>query len=689
MDAKRFLRRIYILIGIFALCIGIFGVTLFNAQIVHGEENYQKAVQTITIKETVPASRGVITDRNGKVIVSNRLVYQLSFDSGVFDSDEEENAAITRLLTLLKRYGISWTDTLPLAKDDCVYTTDAANSSSLRRFSAYLENRKLSFKTLSADDPTPEIGALTLCSEMRKDFGIDPALSYAEARLIMGVRYELSARRLISSDEYVLAQDFGVDLISELSDGNYLGAKIGTGTIRQYETAAAAHILGYVGDIWEEEYAELKSKGYKLNDIVGKVGVEKAFEEFLHGNAGTRVITTNDAGKITGEVYSTDPRPGNTVALTLDLDLQEDVERILAETTEAMTEEDGAVRGSACAVVGVGSGEVLALASYPTYSLDTFNRDYEALRDDPNKPLLNRATYGVYAPGSTFKPITAVAALESGVITPRTIIRDMGIYRYYAPDYQPRCWIYSSYGGTHGNEDVSHAITDSCNYFFYEVGRLTGIDTIDAYAEQFGLGTGAKTGIETGETSGSVLASRAAAENYGSHWYDGQTLSAAIGQSYHQFTPLQMANYVATLVGGGEHYATHLLKNVKTYDNASVVEVYDEKPLNVVDMDDDTVEAVLSGMKRLTESGSIASYFRSCNISAGAKTGTAQTGSTNANGVFICFAPYDDPEIAVALVIEKGNHGSALAAAAVEILNSYFSTAAEVSSITGENTLLP
>ena len=283
----------------------------------------------------------------------------------------------------------------------------------------------------------------------------------------------------------------------------------------------------------------------------------------------------------------------------------------------------------------------------------------------------------------------AVAALESGVITPSTTILDRGIYDYYSSP-QPRCWIYSSYGSTHGRVDVSEAITVSCNYFFYEVGRLTGIKTLDDYATQFGLGQ--YTGIEIGgpnsaEAKG-ALASPEYAEANDLEWSDGQTLTAAIGQSYNLFTPLQLANYIATLVGNGEHYAAHLLKNVKTYNNSAVVYAYDKDPVNVVEMQDSTVEAIKTGMHDLT-TGSLSTYFSKCVVSAGAKTGTAETGVTDANnGTFVCFAPYDDPQIAVAVVIEKGGAGAALAETAVDILNAYFSREEIGTAIIGENTLL-
>ena len=685
MDPKLFSRRLTVLAAIFGACLLVFVCVLFNTQITNGESYVQQSVQTITRQETVPASRGIITDRNGKVLVDNKLVYTITFDGSVFDSDEEENAAILRLLALLEEKGVAWTDNLPLAASVAAYTTAETSSTQLKRLTAYLQDRKFSKKNLTADDPTPDLSAAALAAKMREDFGVSPSLSYADARKILSVRYELAVRELVNTTAYLLAEDVDVELISLLNDGRYLGAQVGTAALRQYETESAAHVLGYVSRIYEEDYAALKAQGYKMDDIVGRSGVEQAFESYLRGTDGKRIITTNDEGKITSELYSQDPEPGGTVALTLDIDLQQSVETILSAASDSMKKEDGLSRGAAAAVVQVGSGDVLALASYPSYSLKNFNADYDALLADPLKPLLNRATSGTYPPGSTFKMITAVAALESGVITPSYTVRDLGIYRYYAPTYQPRCWIYSSYGRTHGVVNVTKAITESCNYFFYEVGRLTGIATIDEYARQFGLGS--STGIEIGDSAG-TLASPEFAASKGETWSGGQTISAAIGQSYNLVTPLQLANYIATLAGNGAHYATHLLKNVKAYDGSSLIDVYDDGPLNTVAMSESTRTAVLTGMRNLVVSGSVAYSFSRCVVDAAAKTGTAQTGTENNNGVFVCFAPYDDPQIALAIVIEKGGSGSSLASAAVDILNAYFSRSETADPITGENALL-
>lgn len=667
-------RRVYVLLGFFCAFLVLFFAVLYDAQVVHGSENRARSITSNTASETVTASRGIITDRNGKVLVSNRLAYTLVVDKSSFGKDEAAlNDAIWQLIQLCQEQGVTWNDTLPMTTGSSPQLTSKSLNESFRE---YLDDNKL---------PT-DGGSAEVLAAMRKLYKVDDSYTDAQARLIVGVRYELDGR-----SSYTFAEDVSTELLGRITDGKYRGVTIKTAAARVYNTKLAAHILGTVGTIWQEEwrsdestgYVGYADKGYNMNDLVGKDGVEKAFEEYLHGKDGKRLITTDENGKITGELYTREPQPGGTVALTIDIDLQQVVEDTLASTIQGMIDKDSNERGGAAAVIQVGTGEVLAMASYPTYDLETFNQDYDELVKDERLPMFNRATQGVYAPGSTFKLCTSVAALEEGIITPSTIIEDKGIYTYYV-DPQPMCWIWRQAHTTHGRINVSQAIVDSCNYFYYEVGRLTGIKKLDEYATAFGLGQ--STGIEIGDVSG-VLASPEWAEAHDREWTDGQTITAAIGQSYNLFTPLQLANYVATLVSGGEHYEAHLLKNVKSYDNSRVVDVYGKGPLNDLNISDSTMAAVTKGMHDLTYD-SLRSAFSRCVVEAGAKTGSAQVGTDIANGTFVAYAPYDDPEIAIAIVVEKGGSGSLLANAAVDIINAWFTRDGTGATAAGEDALM-
>ena len=656
--------RLYVLAAALGLMMLLFLIALYDAQILHGSENRAKSIASNATWQQVEASRGILTDRNGKVLVSNRLAYTLTFDKTAFADDDALNDAIWQLIQLCQETDTVWVDTLPIAQTSPYLYLASRNEES---FWNYLADNKLS----------PSLPSRQLLGELRTLFHIDSSYTEAQARLIAGVRYELRSR-----SSYVFAEDVSTELISRITDGDFPGVTTGQDSLREYNTTYAAHILGRISRIYAENWPEYRDKGYSMDALVGESGVEKAFEDWLQGENGTRIITTDDKGKITGEFFKTEPKPGGTVALTLDLDLQAATEDALASTIESMIDKDSDQRGGAAAVVKVGSGEVLAIASYPSYDPATFAQSYNQLLADERLPMFNRAVNGTYAPGSTFKMNTAVAALESGIITPSSTIQDKGVYTFY--EYpQPWCWVWPL-GYTHGRVNVSDAITVSCNYFFYEVGRLTGIQTINDYAKQFGLGS--STGIEIGDSTG-ALASPEYAEAHDLEWTDGQTLTAAIGQSYNLFTPLQLANYIATLVGNGEHYQAHLLKSVKSYDNSRLLYVYDEPPLNTVEMSESTINAITKGMHDLT-TGSLAGAFDKCVVSAGAKTGSAQVGTEIANGVFVAYAPYENPEIAVAIVIEKGGAGAALASTAVEIINAYYADHMAGGNVIGENTLL-
>ena len=728
--------RLYVLAALFFAVMAVYLGVLFNTQVNHYDEYYASSIRTIARSEAVEAARGNITDRNGKLMVSSRSSYNLTFDASLLDEGEDANEAILRLLELCQERGINWVDALPITRSTpFAYTLDSLDSTSSRRFLTYLKDLDGAAEALGAyllehpallettdedgdvENPADDILAdeeltdaqkasrlldkltasqLTaallegaglsptrLIALMREDLNVPASFSVAEARLVLGIQYEIRSRNLVSTDAYVLAEDIDTELISLLNDGDYAGAKITPSSVREYETTYAAHILGYLGDITAEDdyWNTLYYEGYAMNDKIGRSGVEAAFEEYLRGTDGVRVVSTNEEGKITGEYYQKAPVPGNTVELTIDLDLQQATEDALAATITQMNAEDGdESRGGAAVVLDVDTREVLAIASYPTYDLATFRQSasvYAALESDPSRPFNNRATQGLYVPGSTIKPLTAVAALEEGAVSLTDRIRSP--ITWYYPNDPTRSHINCA-GGNHGLINVTQAITRSCNYFFAEMGYRLGMDTYLEYLHAFGLGD--STGIEIGDAAG-ILPENPEGQDR-APW-------AAFGQGNQAYTPLQIANYIATLVSGGELLQPHLLKAIKSYDNAEVLTVGEADTLGTVSISDSTLEAVKEGMLGYTQpGGSVYNAFRNCVVTAGAKTGTSQLGGDQTdNGVFVCFAPYDDPEIAVAIVIEHATWGSNLASTGVEILNSYFAADDSGNAVTGENQLLP
>ena len=712
-------NRFRVLSALSLAVLGIYLVVLFNIQVVHHEDYLAKSTQTITRVETVTASRGIITDRSGRTLVSNQYAYSLTFDPSLLKAGETQNAAILRLLQLCREQGVDWEDNLPLSQSDSPrFTVDALTDTQKSYFLAYLRNLKPARELLAAyvrrnpsllKEPAKGETALDPASAkdadllkqtkasalsntlllkagitpakllewMREDMDVDSSCSQEDARLILGVRYELQLRKLgANNNPYILVENVDVEFCSLISDGAFQGAQVSRTSTRAYETTYAAHVLGLVGAI--SDYTdELKEAGYKASDTIGISGVESAFEEYLRGTDGKRVTSVNSDGKITGEYYKTEPRSGYTVELTLDLDLQQAVEDTLSAKVAQLNEKDGLEsRGAGAAVIKVGTGEVLALASYPTYDLSTYRQDFTELSADPAKPLFNRATSSPYAPGSTLKPATAVAALESGVTTPTETVFDPGYWMYPSTTWKvpTYCWNHSG----HGRVNATSAITNSCNTYFMEMGYRMGLDTLNEYYSAFGLGE--PTGIEIGESTGRQAVNEAGQD---------QAPWAAFGQANQEYTPLQLANYIATLVSGGKHCPAHLLKSVKSYDNSEIIATGSTEPLNTISISDSTLQAVKKGMLGYTTNGgSVAVPFRNCVVSAGAKTGTAQIGGAMKNGVFVAFAPYDEPEIAVALVLENADAGAVLASTAVDIINSYFSQDDAVS-ILPENQLIP
>ena len=700
MEKKQFHRRGLGMLLLLAVILFGLGSSLYDAQMIHGAEYLARSQNSIAETQTVEAARGDILDRYGRVLVSNRVTYQVALNTDAMEKNR--NDILLALIRIARDAGVEWEDTLPItAKPPFRYTTDTPfqypttdeegnPTTSLTRLG------RLAVKMKWIDDPTadgaqgaPLPTAEELLEKMRESFQLE--LEGADMRAVAGVLYELYYRSMVNSwPPYVFAEGVDIDFISKVKEQGLSGVEIEAATVRTYNTEYAAHLLGRVGAIenWDA-YKDLDLDGdgtpdYEMDDTVGKEGAELAFESYLRGTAGVREVERNTSGKVVSEKWTTAPQPGDNVVLTIDIDLQKQVEDILSQAIPQLASED--TEGAACVVMDVNRAEVLASASYPSYHLATYSADLAENSADPLKPFLNRAFQGVYAPGSTFKMVTAVAGLESGIIEPDTEIMDTGVYTYYQDD-GPQCWYWRQYRRKHGLVNVSEALEVSCNVFFFDVGRRVGIQGLQEFAAKFGLGE--PTGIELYEETG-VMAGPEYTQSMGQTWYEGSTLSVAIGQESSQFTPLQLANYIATLVNGGTRYSAHLLKEVKSSDFSQVLYTYEPEVLDSIDIQPENLDAVKAGMLALTTGkGSLARYFQDLPVQVGAKTGSAQVNAeTESNAVFVCFAPYDDPQIAISLVVEKGGSGSTLASIAADILRYYFSAEESREETLTENTLI-
>ena len=695
-EAHRLKLRSNLLIAIFCAILAGFVAVLYQAQIVEGAGYRSNSTVRNIQTEQVDSVRGEILDRYGRVLVTNEVSYNVTLDYSAMGSGRNE--ILAQLLDICREEGVAWTDDLPISKAaPWIFTTETPFSfqqknseGEMETHLTYLGSLAKKCKWTADDKPVPTAGELL--AAMCRTFGLiqEGEAPDARDRELAGVLYELHLRlREVDNSAYLFTQGVDMTFISKVKERALAGVRIETATTRKYETSYAAHVLGFTGKIDRgPEWDHYKELSYPMNATVGKEGVELAFEEALHGVSGSRLIEKDDAGNTISQEWRKEPKPGDNVVLTLDMALQATTEDLLAQYAarqEVKVGEDGEpepAKGMAAAVVDM-SGGVLALASYPTYDLSTFRENYSQLQADESYPLNNRATMGLYAPGSTFKMLTTIAALDSGTITTLDKVECTAYYRFY-PDVSPACWIAP---GRHGMENVTQAIQDSCNIFFYDVGRRTGIATIREYAQKFGLGE--YTGIEIPEKKGHVAGPETSA-SYDRQWFEGETMYAAIGQDNNLFSPLQLANYIATLVNGGNHYACHLLKEFKSSDYSQITETYDEPPLHTVDIQPEHLAAIKQGMYDLSKTYTMARWFDSLPVEVGCKTGTAETSAKAAttNAIFVCFAPYDDPQVALCLVSEGGEAGGTLAELAAGILAQYFSTDSSLSGLTPENTLL-
>ena len=540
----------------------------------------------------------------------------------------------------------------------------------------------------------PNSTAVELMSYMRTRYNIDNSYSAEEMRIIAGVRYSINVRYAVPTADYIFVEDASMKLISSIMENKLVGIEVERAYSRKYGTEFAAHILGYTGLMTQEEYEKYSLLNYSTDAMVGKDGVEYAFENYLHGKDGKVIETRNSAGTVLATVYEEEPEPGNHVYLTIDSVLQEQTERILANGVSILKQNiaqkraEGTARGdynvdlkdeitgAAAVVVNVKTGEPLAMASWPTYNVATILEDYQDLLEAENAPLFNRTLMGTYAPGSTFKPCTAIAALTMGIVNTEDKIKCEGVYtRYAAEGYAPECWIWNSTKDhlTHPEENVTTAIRDSCNYYFYSIGNYLGVDDLGKFAANFGLGE--YSGIELVEAKGNMSNQANHMDYAGTEWRIGDTLQAAIGQSDSVFTPIQMAEYCATVANSGTRYSASILKSIRNYDYSE--KLYDREPtvMSTVESAEYNWAAVHEGMWQVLNdyiNEKNVNVWVDCQWRVAGKTGTAQKGEGIQNdGIFMCYAPYKDPEVAIFVVVERGGAGADVQFIARHIMDAY------------------
>ncbi len=670
----RKLTLLIIMVTVFA----IFAVTLFRIQIVRGGYYAEKADKNTTTFIPVSASRGEILDKNLLPIAVNRTTYAIVFDYNYFpagsseESQKLQNDCILRLVKLLTETKEEWNDSLPISKTR-PYSFDETRSNSVKTLKSKL--RMASYAT-----------AQNCMEEMIRLYCLD-GYTADEQRVLAGVRYEMAVKEFAVRNPYTFASSISRTTMYRILENHtlYPGVDIETMPVREYVSGdIAAHLIGTVGPIYAEEYVNLKEQGYAMNDEVGKSGIESAFESYLRGTAGVRTLIKDKAGVVLDEQEAQAPVPGDTVVLTLDTHLQKTAQEALAEKVAELRAKSTAttnghdVKSGAAVVLDVTNGGVLTAASWPSYDLSTYSKNYNDLVSDPDNPLFNRALNGAFACGSTMKPGIALAAITQGTISASSHLFCGGKYTFY-DDYQPRCM------GVHGNLGVVTALAKSCNLFFYDVGRQMGADSMLKYCKQYGFGSA--TGVEVGESTG-VLVTPESRKQAGSLWTAGDNLQLAIGQNG-LYTPIQLAAYAMMIANDGVRYKTHLVDSIRSYDGTTETPVKPEVAATA-EWSQAAIDAVRQGMVEVVKSGTAYSSFGTAKYTIAAKTGTAQTGikGQSDHGVFIAYAPVENPEIAIAVVMERGT-SSASAQVARKIVDEYFASKTVGDAPTRDEILLP
>ncbi len=681
----------YAIIAVFFLVVCVvYAASAFRIHSLYGGKNEDDQNDYTTRKVAVQAMRGEIYDRNGNILVSNNYDYSLIYDySAMAKTVHEQNDDVLALVKLLDGTDFRAEKQCPFkgTYPNITFDVELLRDSTVKtRLSRILSEYGLEEHALASDLAK----AIALKYKMLEDG--DAKYTAEDLTELIRVRYEMEAIRFSAVEPYIVGEGIDMATLTAVKESGIRGADIKIEYTREYHYPGyASHILGRISGILAEDAEYYSSLGYPLTAKVGISGCELAFEDYLRGIDGEMTIIEDNDGNIVSREITKEPLAGGDVYLTIDIFLQIAAEDALADNVRYIVERAATLEGDrdgedcdagAIVVQTAEGGEILALGSYPTFDLSTFNKDFSDLVNDPRRVYTNRALMGQYRPGSTAKIGMSIAALaeplyiNGKLFASSTKLDTKGIYTFY-PDYQPECWLYTDYGTSHGSINMSRAITVSCNWFYFELGRIMGIDRINKYFSLYGMGQ--HTGIELTENVG-ILADESYKQTLDIPisdrvWMPGDTLQTSIGVGYSEYTPLQISNYISMMVNGGTRYSAHLLKEVRTFSGDNVY-TSEPKILAEVEIADSSYKAVIEGMNGvLSSSAVLRESFGDFpkDIGAGGKTGTAQTGSSvSNNAVFVSFAPLEEPEIVVACVIERGANGYNASWAARAVFDKYF-----------------
>jgi len=624
----------------------IFSFRAIQLQIFDAEEYRAQASGVSKRTAVIKAPRGEIIDCYGRPIATNREGYNIVFYSAYIDK-ENLNNTIYDLMAMLSDRNYKWRDELPITVTGKLAFTDKETAV------ASLKSRLGLAHYATVENCMDElISKYTLQ-------GLDSKVQ----RLIAGVRYTMDISDFSVSYPYTFAEDISSELMSVVSEAGFTkkGVMIEISQFREYDASTVApHIIGKVGPIHAENWDKYKDDGYTFSDKVGISGIEAQSEKYLKGIDGEITYTLDAGGKIISSEITKEAIPGNTIRLTIDKSIQLGAQKSLKEAIQLCNNSGEHVTAGAAVVLNVKTGGVIASANYPTFTYEQEKKDYASLVTDPDKPLFDRAFNGAYPPGSVFKPLVALAGLQENIMVPSDTITCSGIYKYYE-DYQPKCM------RVHGSMDLNWALAKSCNIYFYDIGRRLGISKINSYAKAFGLG--GLTGVEVSESAGML-----AGPETRDQWFEGLTVQAAIGQSDNAFTPLQLATYTATIANSGTRYKTTLIDSIFSYEQDEIILQNKPVVMNEIKFNEGIYETVKKAMLSVTEDGTGAAVFDSYAIKLGGKSGTSQNPQGEDHTIFVAFAPFDNPEIAVAVILEHGRYSRYSGTLVKNVLDSYFFT---------------
>ena len=643
---KRQRPRLAVLSIILVIILLLYTARVFTLQISNAETYINQALGISKRTVTIKAQRGEILDQNGRRIAVNREGYNIVFNKSYLKT-EKLNSTILSLSRLLQKHETEWFDLLPITKTaPFAFTDDETAVSRLK-------------KTL---DLAHYATAENCIDKMIEDYELKD-YDDTSLRTVMGVRYTLQISDYSISNPYTFAEDVSSEIMQIVSESGMLleGVSVDVVPFREYvDGTLAPNIIGTVGPIYAEEWDKYKDKNYSFSDKVGKSGIEQLAEDYLHGTDGEITYKIDSKGNILSSEITKKPVAGKTVVLTLDKSVQKATQKALENTILDLQSKGGAVTGGAAVMMDVKSGNIITSANYPSYDLNTYTSVYSELLSNPFLPLTDRAFSGIYPPGSTVKPVVAIAALENGKLEFDEHIRCVQTYRYF-DDYTPNCMRY------HGSVGLTTALSKSCNYYFYELGKRLGVSKMLEYFNKFGLGV--STGVDLPASTGLLI-------NADKEGLGGATLQTAIGQM-NAFTPLQLATFVSTLASEGTRYKANLIDRVVSYDMREVYEEIEPTAIEDFEIDKKVIAAVKAGMLSVTEDGTGSAVFGKYSIKVGGKTGTSQVSGKTEHSVFIAFAPFDNPEIAISVILEHANSTPAVTSVAKAMLDAYFFTSEE------------